>query len=222
MSTTVQLKGTVRPGTGKGAARKIRQGGHVPGVLYGQRLDPVLVELDGREFLRVVQGHAISNLIVDFVVEGAAESVKTLIREVQTDPLTGDVVHVDFNRISLTESIEVEVPVAVTGVPVGVKEHGGILQHAVRSLLIKCLAVNIPDEIKVDVSELMIGDSIHVSDLSLPDVEFLEEGSVSVASVVPPTVTKEPVPGEEAEGPAEPELVGRKKEEEEGEGGEKE
>ena len=160
MSTTVQLNAKVRTATGKGAARKIRQKGGVPGILYGERQEPVLVEFDGREFLRLVQGHPISNLVVDFVVAGG-EAVKTLIREVQTDPLTGEVFHVDLNRISMTERIEVDVPVVVVGMPVGVKEHGGILQHAVRSLLMKCLAANIPDKVTVDVSQLMIGDSVH-------------------------------------------------------------
>lgn len=222
MSTTVQLNAKVRTGTGKGAARKIRQNGGVPGILYGERQDPVLVEFECREFLRLVKGHTISNLIVDFMVSGESESVKTLIREVQVDPLTLEVVHVDLNRISMTERLEVEVPVIVTGMPVGVKEYGGILQHAVRSLLIKCLAANIPDQITVDVSQLMIGDSLHVSDLSIPDVEILEETTVAIASVVPPTITKEAVPGETAESAAEPELVSRKKEDEEGKGDEKE
>ncbi len=221
MSTTVQLNAKVRTATGKGAARKIRQKGGVPGILYGERQEPVLVEFDGREFLRLVQGHPISNLVVDFVVAGG-EAVKTLIREVQTDPLTGEVFHVDLNRISMTERIEVDVPVVVVGMPVGVKEHGGILQHAVRSLLMKCLAANIPDKVTVDVSQLMIGDSVHVRDISLPDVEILEEEGVTIASVVPPTITKEAVSGEEAAAPAEPELVGKKKEEGEGEGDEKE
>ncbi len=222
MSTTVQLNAKVRTGTGKGAARKIRQNGGVPGILYGERKDPVLVEFDGREFLRLVKGHTISNLIIDFMVSGESEAVKTLIREVQVDPLTQEVVHVDLNRISMTERIEVEVPVNVTGMPVGVKEFGGILQHAVRSLLIKCLAANIPDQITVDVSQLMIGDSLHVSDLSIPDVEILEETTVAIASVVPPTITKEPVAGETTETAVEPELVGKKKEDEEGKGDEKE
>jgi large subunit ribosomal protein L25 len=167
--------------------------------------------------MRAVSGHTVSNLVVDLSVGGAAELVKTLIREVQVDPLSGFVVHVDLNRISTTERLEVEVPVELEGIAIGVKEFGGILQHAVRSLLLKCMVDKIPDEIKVDVSALNVGDSIHVSDLQIPDVEILEEPDTTIASVVPPTVMKEPT-AEEAEAaaaePAEPEVVGRKKEEE--------
>ncbi len=218
MATTVQLNGSVRSGKGKGVARKLRAAKRIPAVVYGKGTDPVMIDIDAREFLRAVSGHSVSNLVVDLAV-GASDLVKTLIREVQTDPLTGEVYHVDLNRISLTERIEVEVPVVLAGIPVGVKEYGGILQHAVRSLAIKCLAVDIPDKVTVDVSGLMIGDSIHVRDLEVPDVEFLEEPDTSVASVVPPTVVKEEVAAEEgaaAEGAAEPELVGKKKEESEG------
>jgi len=218
MATTVQLSGNVRSVKGKGAARKLRAAKRIPGVLYGRDADPVMLDLDEREFMRAVTGHSVSNLVVDLNVTGDAGPVKTLIREVQIDPLSGEVVHVDLNRISTTERLEVEVPVELEGTPVGVKEFGGILQHSVRSLLIKCMVDKIPDEITVDVSGLGIGDSVHVRDIQIPDVEILEESDTTIASVVPPTVIKEPTAEEAeeagAEEPAEPEVVGRKKEEE--------
>jgi large subunit ribosomal protein L25 len=221
MATTVQLSGNVRSVAGKGAARKLRAAQRIPGVLYSKGTDPVMLELDEREFMRAVSGHSVSNLVVDLSVTGSNEPVKTLIREVQIDPVSGAVIHVDLNRISVTERLEVEVPVELDGIPTGVKEFGGILQHAVRSLLIKCMVDKIPDEITLDVSALAIGDSIHVRDLDIPDVEILEDPDTTIASVVPPTVIKEPTAEEAeeeaAEEPAEPEVVGRKKEEEEGE-----
>ncbi len=221
MAITVQLNGNVRLGTGKGVARKLRAAKRIPGVLYSKGTEPVLLDLDEREFMRAVSGHTVSNLVVDLNVGGSAELVKTLIREVQVDPLSGFVVHVDLNRISTTERLEVEVPVELEGIAIGVKEFGGILQHAVRSLLLKCMVDKIPNDIKVDVSALNVGDSIHVSDLQIPDVEILEEADTTIASVVPPTVIKEPTAEEvdaaAAAEPAEPEVVGRKKEEEEGE-----
>jgi large subunit ribosomal protein L25 len=224
MATTVQLKGTVRSGKGKGAARKLRQKARIPGVLYGKGRDPVMLELDSREFIRAVANHAPSNIIVDLSV-GAEAVVKTLIREVQLDPVSGSVVHVDLNQISLTDRIEVEVPIELQGVPTGVKNSGGILQHPHRTLALKCLPQEMPDAIRIDVTALEIGDSIHVSDLSLENLEILADPETSLASVIPPVKVEEVAPAaEEAEAEAgeegEPEVVGEKKEE--GEEGEKE
>jgi len=218
MATTVQLNGTVRTGKGKGAARKLRQTARIPGVLYGKGRDPVMLELDSREFMRAVAGHAPSNIIVDLLV-GTEGAVKTLIREVQLDPVSGSVVHVDLNQISLTDRIEVEVPIELQGVPTGVKNSGGILQHPLRTLALKCLPQDMPDMIRIDVSGLEIGDSVHVADLSLENVEVLADPETSLASVIPPVKAEEPaVPVEEAaEGEAEPEVVGKKEEAEEGE-----
>jgi large subunit ribosomal protein L25 len=221
MPTTVQLKTKNRTASGKGGARKLRQDRRVPGVIYGKGVDPIPVEIDEREFLRSVSGHAVSNLIIDLGVEGTTEPVKALIREIQTDPLSGAVVHVDLNRISMTEKIEVEVPLEVTGIPAGVKDEGGVLQHPVRALLVKCLVINIPEIIAVDASGLHIGDAIHVRDLDVPGVEIMENPDRTVVSVLAPTVIKEDVVEEAAEGEegaAEPELVGKKKEDSE-EGG---
>jgi large subunit ribosomal protein L25 len=219
MATTIQLNGEMRDVSGKGAARKIRGTGRIPGIVYGRGGDPLPVTLDAREFVRAVAGHAVSNLIVDLRIGSAQEPVKTLVREVQLNPVSGAILHVDLNRISLSEAIEVEVPVEVTGVAVGVKTSGGILQHPVRSLEIKCLPQDLPDKITIDVSALEIGDAIRVADLSLPNVTVLTEADVTLVSVVPPSKVEEPTPVEAAPQVVEPELVGKKKE---GEGGEEE
>jgi large subunit ribosomal protein L25 len=225
MANTVQLSGTVRTDTGKGVARKLRQSQRIPSVLYGKGRDPVMLELDEREFLRIVSEHSASNLIVDLQVQGDKDVVKTLIREVQVDPVSGSVLHVDFNQISLSDKIEVEIPIELTGTPSGVKNAGGILQHPIRTLSIRCLPQNMPPVITIDVSELEIWDSFKVSRLNLPDVEILIDPETSLASVIPPAKIEEPVAveGEEAvvtaeEEAAEPEVVGKKTEEEEGGG----
>src|SRR6185503_5983924 len=127
-------------------------------------------------------GHAVSNLIVDLRVDGESGLVKTLIREVQTNPLSGSVEHVDLNRISLTEEIEVEVPIELVGIPTGVKNSGGILQHPIRTLTIKCLPQDLPDKITVDVTHLEIGDSVRVSELNLGSVTVVTETDTAVAS----------------------------------------
>lgn len=219
MATTVQLKGTVRSEKGKGAARRLRRTEAIPGVLYGKGKDPVMLALDQRQFLTAVAGHSVSNLIVDLNVGGDKETVKTLIREVQLDPVSGSVLHVDLNEISLTDQIEVDVPIILEGIPSGVKNSGGILQHPLRILSVRCLPTDLPESVKVDVSALEIGDSIHVSELDLANVEILEDPETSLASVIPPTKIEEPTPveGEEEvpteEEAAEPEVVGKKKEE---------
>jgi large subunit ribosomal protein L25 len=220
MATTIELNAKRREGTGKGVARKLRQTRRVPGILYGKGVDPVLIDLDEREFTHSVGGHAVSNLIVDLRMDGETGPVKTLVREVQTNPLSGSVEHVDLNRISLTEEIEVEIPIELVGLATGVKNSGGILQHPIRTLTLKCLPQDMPDKITVDVSHLEIGDSVRVSELKLGNVIVLTDPETSVASVVPPAREEVAKPAEEvaavaAEAPAEPELVEKKKKPEE-------
>ena len=222
MATTIELNAKIRNGTVKGVARKLRQARRLPGILYGRGAEPVLIDLDEREFTKSVGGHAVSNLIIDLRVDGETGLVKTLVREVQTNPLSGSVVHVDLNRISLTEQIEVEVPIELVGLATGVKNSGGILQHPIRTLTIKCLPQDLPDKITVDVSRLEINQSIKVSELDLGGMTVLTDLETSVASVVPPAREEVVKPAEEVAAagaaPAEPELVEKKKKAEEGEG----
>jgi large subunit ribosomal protein L25 len=219
MATTIELNAKRREGTGKGVARKLRQARRVPGVLYGKGQDPILIDLDEREFTRSVGGHAVSNLIVDLRVADESALIKTLVREVQTNPVSGSVVHVDLNRISLTEEIEVEVPIELVGVPIGVKNSGGILQHPIRTLTVKCLPQDMPDKVTVDVSHLEINQSVHVRELQLGSVTVLSDPETTVAGVVPPAkeeVVAKPAEAVEAAAvPAEPELVEKKKKAEE-------
>jgi large subunit ribosomal protein L25 len=224
MPSTVQLIGTIRHDKGKGAARKIRGAKHIPGIVYGKGRDSLMITLPARDFLKTVSGHSTSNLIVDLQVEGV-KTVKTLIREIQVDPVTGIVMHVDLNEISLTNRIEVEIPIELDGVPIGVKNSGGILQHPVRTLSIKCLPQDMPEVVRLDVSNLEIGDAIRVESLGFENVEIMADSDTTLASVIPPTKAEEVavVEGEElAEGAeaAEPDVVGKeKKEGEEGKEG---
>lgn len=218
MPTTVKLMSRVRKDQGKGAARRLRRGNRIPGVLYGRGADPVLLDVDEHEFVKMVSDHSTSNLIVDLQMGDGPDVVKTLIREVQVDPVSGAVLHVDLNQISLTEKIDVEVPIEISGTPVGVKNSGGILQHSIRNLLLRCLPHQIPDKIRLDATHLEIGDSIKVNDLDLPDVEILADPENTLANVIPPAKVVEPAAEEVAaaavEEGAEPEVVGKKEEEE--------
>jgi large subunit ribosomal protein L25 len=216
MANIFQLQSRVRTGRGKGPSRQLRREQRIPGVLYGKTTEPVALDVDARQFLRMISGVSTSNIIVDLEVEGAEGVRKTLIREVQVDPVSGQVLHIDLNEISLTEQLEVEVPVEIEGVATGVKNEGGILQHSTRSLAMRCLPHQIPERITLDVSNLKVGDAIYVRDLDLPDVEILDDLDTVLANVVLPAKVEEVVPEvEEAEEGAEPEVVGKKTEDEE-------
>ncbi|TMQ63635.1 MAG: 50S ribosomal protein L25 [Candidatus Eisenbacteria bacterium] len=220
----ISLNGARRESLGKGGARKARRAGHIPGVLYGHGEEPIPVSVGAREFDLALRPHKGGNPIVSLTVAGGEYTA--LIRAVQYDPLTHNILHLDFQHISLTETIEVRVNVHLVGLPVGVKDGGGILEHILREVEVKCLPTAIPASIDIDVSALNIGDSVHVRDLKVPDVTILTELESTVATVVPPTVMEEkPVAEVPTEAAAEePEVIakGKKEEEEAAEGGEKE
>jgi large subunit ribosomal protein L25 len=211
----VPLKGRVRPGTGKGPARQARRDGQIPGVMYGHGDDPVALAIDRKAFELAVKAERGSNVIVALALDGAAEQT-AILREIQRDPVSHDILHIDFHHISLTERVVVEVTVHLVGVADGVKNHGGILEHITRSIEVECLPTEIPQAIDADVSALGIGDSVHVRDLVAPNVEILTDGDVTIATVVPPTVMTETAAAEP--GAAEPEVIAKGKTEEGAEG----
>jgi large subunit ribosomal protein L25 len=215
----VSLRSERRSGVGKSAARKLRAAGRIPAVYYGRGEAPIPLAVNVKEVEGMLHGAAAANVIVDLKVEGAAAADrKALIREIQRDPVMGEILHLDFQHISLTEQITVEVPVDLVGTPTGVKDAGGILEHLLRAVEVECLPTDIPERLEIDVSGLNIGDTLHVSDLKADRVTIKTEADRAIATVVPPTVLEEVKPAEEVV--AEPELVKEKKEEEvEAEGG---
>jgi large subunit ribosomal protein L25 len=223
--SVIALSGTRREGLGKGGARKARFAGLIPGILYGHGETPVPVAVQAREFQLALHHHKGGNAIVNLALEGQEHTA--LIRDVHRDPITHTIIHLDFQRVSLTEKVEVEVTLHLVGLPVGVKDAGGILEHNLRSVAVRCLPTAIPAALDIDVSALNIGESVHVRDLRATDLEVLTDPDTTVATVVPPTVIEEK-PAEEvaaatAEGPAEPELsVERGKKEEAAAEGDKE
>jgi large subunit ribosomal protein L25 len=210
----IKLSGARREALGKGGARKARAAGHIPGVLYGHGEQPVAVSVQAREFDLALRGHKGGNPIVNLAVAGGEYTA--LIRDVQYDPLSHDILHLDFQHISLTETIEVKVTVHLNGLPIGVKDGGGILETILRDIQVRCLPTAIPASIEVDVSHLNIGDSVHVREISVPDVTILNDGDETIATVVPPTVMEEkPAEAVVAEAaPSEPEVIAKGKKEE--------
>ncbi len=213
------LKGARRSESGKGVARKLRADGRIPAVYYGRGEDSIPLAVNLKELQELFEQAEGANVIVDLRVEGdASQDRKALIREVQRDPVVGNILHLDLQHISLTERITVEVPVVLIGTPIGVKDAGGILEHLLREVEVECLPTDIPTRLEADVSALSIGDTLHVSDIKAERVTIKTEADRAIATVVPPTVLEEVKPAEEA-AVAEPELVKEKKEDEEAEGG---
>jgi large subunit ribosomal protein L25 len=213
------LTGEQRSGVGKSVARKLRAAGRIPAIYYGRGEQPIPLTINAKEVESLIHGASGANVIVDLMVSGAAAADrKALIREIQRDPVVGNILHLDLQHISLTERITVEVPIELIGIPTGVKDGGGILEHLLREVEVECLPTDIPTQLEADVSMLNIGDSLHVSDLKAERVTILTEADRAIATVVPPTILEEAAPAEAAV--AEPELVSGKKEGEEEEEGE--
>ena len=184
--SVIQINGTVRENVGKGVARKARAAGQIPGVLYGHGETPMAVQVDSRHFLTAMRAHKGGNAIINLNL-GSGEYT-ALVRDVQYDPVSRAVLHLDFQHISLTEKVTVEVPIHLIGIAIGVKDFGGILEHNVRALEVRCLPTQIPGSLDADVTALNIGDTLHVRDLKAEGVEILAEADMTIATIVAPTV----------------------------------
>ncbi|MEO5617693.1 MAG: 50S ribosomal protein L25, partial [Candidatus Eisenbacteria bacterium] len=221
--SVIPLSGSRRENLGKGGARKARAAGQIPGVLYGHGETPVAVAVSARDFDVAMRSHKGGNPIVNLAVAGAEYTA--LVRDAQYDPLTHAILHLDFQHISLTEQIEVSVAIKLVGLPIGVKDGGGILETILREIEVRCLPTAIPSSIEADVSNLAVGDSIHVRDLVLSNVTVLSDADATVATVVPPTVMEEKAPEDAVAAvgatAAEPEVIAKGKKDEEGDEKEK-
>ncbi len=206
-----------RGNTGKQVAKRLRREGMVPGIYYYHGQKPVPFSVNTKE-LRNLLAHKSSLIDVNFK---GGDTSKCVVREVQWDPLSGAPVHIDFMGINIAEKVKVEVPVRLTGVAVGVKTGGGVLQQLMRELEIECLPLDIPEAINIDVTALEIHHSIHVGDLNLDKIEILTDAAQVIVSILAPRLEETPAAaaGEESK---EPEVITQKKKEEEGEEGGKE
>ncbi|MBW2235277.1 MAG: 50S ribosomal protein L25 [Deltaproteobacteria bacterium] len=197
------LKVEVREGTGKGVARKLRAAGRIPGILYGRAKESVPLTLDPLALERAIQkSEAGVNTLFDLDMEGAKAGPRVvLVKDLQREPGAGFLLHADLYEVDLTQTVEVEIPIHLIGTPTGVSLEGGIMDHAHRDLRIECLPRAIPDELTLDVSALAIGDSLHVSDIALPEgVELRDDPDISVVIVAAPRKEEEELPAEAAEG----------------------
>ena len=222
---TVSLSANSRDLTGKGAARTLRSQGQVPAVIYGHGRDPQPLALNARDLDKMLSHIQAESTVIEVTVGG--QTAKTLIREIQRHPIKRQILHVDFQALVAGEKVTVSIPIVLVGIPEGVRLEGGVLDQTLRELEIEVDPSNIPDRVELDITNMVIGDSKHVSDLSVPQgVEVLDDPETSVAVLAAPrAVIEEVAPVAEAvEGEAgavgEPEVIGRGKEEDEGEEGE--
>ena len=220
MADNVVLKADRRTQVGKQAVKHLRLKGRLPAVVYGEKQDPIVCSVDRKELEVILHGQGRNALVSLDLPDGQAQDT-TIIKEIQHHPLKGEMQHVDFHRISLTEKIIVEVAVEAEGNPVGVRTEGGILEHMLYEVEVECLPTDIPDKVVFDVTEMSIGDTIHVSDLVVEgNVEIVTESDRSVFVVVPPAVAQVAEDEEEEEAleeeeMQEPEVIERGKRDEE-------
>ncbi len=213
MTTTdiPRIQSQTRQQLGSRDAGKLREAGRLPAVIYGHKQDPEHLSLDRKEITNLLHHNA--HLIE---VETGSKTEPCLIKDVQWDHLGSQIIHVDLTRVDLTERVTLDVEIELTGEAVGLKEAGAYLEHPVTQLSIQCLASQIPESIKVDVSELGVGESIAVADLKLPEGVTVEDAPESVVAVIHKAAEEEEPEEITATGEAEPELI-RKKEKAEGE-----
>ncbi len=215
---TVNLSATARSDRGKGAARKLRSSGQVPAVIYGSARDAQPLAINEKDLDRLLGTIAAESTVIVLGVDGGRPT-KTLIREIQRHPFKRQILHVDFQELVAGEKVTVNIPLVLVGMPEAVRLGGGVLDQVMRELEIEVDPSNIPNHIDVDVSTLELGHSLHVSDLKLPaGVESMDDPETTIVVLsIPRAVVETPAAGVEAVGEAaEPEVIGAKKDDEEG------
>lgn len=209
----VILKAETRSEAGKKIAKDLRKKGLVPANVYKGGKDAMNIQIAYDDIQDILHTKAGANVIITLKIGGAKDKT-VVIKEIQREPIKDQILHLDFNEISLTETLKVNVPIVAKGEAEGVKKDGGILEHIMWELHVECLPTDIPEKIEVDISKLKIGESIFVKDIVIPEgVKVLNDPELIVMIVKSPKVEVpvEAVPGEAAS--AEPELIRKKKEE---------
>ncbi len=211
-----------REGVGKSVARRLRRSGKTPGILYGGP-SPVNIAVDPREVFRIIHGHEGSTQLLRVTFAGSKDSRMVILRDLQLDPVSEDLVHVDLQEVNMDKPLQVTVALHHVGEPIGVRDTQGILEMVLREVQVSCLPANIPEDIKADVSNLAIGDVLTVGELLVPEgVRLLTDKAQAVATVAPPAAEEVAAPvaavvGEVVAAPAEPEVLTERKPKEEAE-----
>ena len=209
------LEVEIREELGKVQVKHLRESGFIPAVVYKEGKESTAIKVSHRQLWGLIHQHRLESVVINLKVKDdkKQKSRACLIKEIQYDPVKGDIVHVDFNQISLDKAIKVNVPVVAKGEPIGIKQEGGSLEHILWEIEVECLPVDIPKNIEVDVSNLKIGDAIHIKDIIFPaNIKVMNDPEAIVVSVAQPIkeeVAATPVEGAEQ---LEPEVIKEKKE----------
>ena len=212
---SVPLKAFPRSQVQRAEVKKLRASGRVPATIYGRQAKPQNLEINAKEISDLIHHSASENLLVDLSVENDARSKRlALVQEVQHHPTDGKVLHVDFHEVAENEKVTVNVPLETTGEAAGVKNGGGVLEHVLFKLKVRCLPKDLPEQIVVDVSHLEIGKAIHLGDIKAPEgVEILGDKHISVIAVAMPRAEEEVAATEAAPAAGDVEMTKEKKEE---------
>ena len=206
------LEAVAREGRGKNEARRLRAGGQVPGVLYGESAGATAIAVNPKELLRILHSESGANTLISLKLAGATDTL-VMVKEFQLDPVTRHLLHADFYRVAMDRLITVTVPVTVTGEPKGVKQQGGLLDFVQRHVEVECLPGDIPEHILIDVSELMLHQGVRVRDVATdPKWKPLTDLDAMLVHVISPKAEEVPVAEAAAAAavpaaPAEPEVI---------------
>jgi large subunit ribosomal protein L25 len=215
---SVPLNAFPRALSRRGGVKKLRTTGRLPAIIYGRQAPPQNLEITAKEIEDLIQHSASENLLVDLEVkEDARPKRLALVQELQHHPLTGKVLHIDFHEVAEDEKVTISVPVETVGEAEGVKTGGGVLEHVLFKIKARALPKLLPEVITVDVTQLKLGESIHLGDIKAPEgVELVGDKHLSVISVaMPRTEEEEAAEAAEAAAPGEVEMIKEKKEGEE-------
>src|SRR5262244_3644504 len=212
------LEATSRNQFGKNEARRTRRGGRVPGVLYGEGTHATPISVEPRALLRILHSESGANTLISLKLSGAGDT-RVLVKEYQLDPISHHVLHADFYRVAMDRAIRITIPVVVKGEPKGVKQQGGVLEHIRREIEIECLPGDIPENVEIDASELMLNQGIRVRDIATnPKWTALSDADMMLVHVIMPKAEEVAAPAEAAAttaaAPAEPEVIKKGKKEE--------
>jgi len=191
---SVALKAFPRTLAGRGGVKKVRAQGRIPAVIYGTKNPPQSLEVDQKEFEKLLHHSVSENLLVDLAVDQDGKATRlALLQEVQHNPLSGKVVHVDLHEVDANEPVTISIPVETIGEPVGVRTGGGVLEHVVFKIRVRALPKNLPEFIAIEVAHLEVGKSVHLGEIKAPEgVELLGDKSLSIVAVALPKAEVEP------------------------------
>jgi len=211
-----KLTAKLREAKGSAASGRLRRTGWFPAVVYGEGRPGLDIQLNEHDFVMMLRSHRSENMILDLAVEGQEKTYKVMLKAMQHHPITGRVIHVDFYEVSMTRAIQIEVPVKLVGVPNGVTNQGGMLEHVMRTMALECLPGDVIEELELDVTALNIGDTLRVRDVPVDTAKFklLDDLDQVIVAVAAPRLEAEPAAAEAgAEGAAAgPEVLTEKKE----------